>query len=53
MAWRGLTRMRTALWLLAGLDLQTAVATVIPQAPNVPSTVEAWLAGEEGPGVGV
>jgi cytochrome c biogenesis protein len=53
MAWRGLTRMRTALWLLAGLALQTAVATVIPQAPNVPSTVEAWLAGEEGPGVGV
>ncbi len=53
MAWRTLTRMRTALWLLGGLALQSAVATVVPQAPNVPGTVRAWLAGEEGPGAGV
>ena len=52
-AWRALTRMRTALWLLFGLALQSAVATVVPQAPNVPGTVRAWLAGEEGPGAGV
>ncbi len=53
MAWRALTRMRTALWLLFGLALQSAVATVVPQAPNVPGTVRAWLSGEEGPGAGV
>ena len=53
LAWRTLTRMRTALWLLFGLALQSAVATVVPQAPNVPGTVRAWLAGEEGPGAGV
>jgi cytochrome c biogenesis protein len=51
MAWRGLTRMRTALYLLAGLAVQSAVATVIPQEPNVPATVQAWLSGVEGPGV--
>lgn len=53
MGWRWLTRMRTALWMLLWLGVLTAVATVVPQAPNVPSTVEAWLAGEEGPGAGV
>jgi len=53
MGWRWLTRMRTALWMLLWLGVLTAVATVIPQAPNVPSTVEAWLAGDEGPGAGV
>ena len=51
MGWRWLTRMRTALWMLLWLGVLTAVATVIPQDPNVPSTVERWLAGEEGPGV--
>ena len=40
MGWRWLTRMRTALWMLQWLGVLTAVATVIPQAPNVPSTVE-------------
>jgi cytochrome c biogenesis protein len=45
--------MRTALWMLLWLGVMTAVATVVPQAPNVPGTVESWLAGEEGPGVGV
>lgn len=53
MAWRWLTRMRTALYLLGLLGLLTLVATVVPQAPNVPSTVEGWLAGEEGPGAGI
>jgi len=53
MGWRWLTRMRTALWLLLWLGVLTAVATVVPQAPNVPSTVQRWLAGEEGPGAGV
>jgi cytochrome c biogenesis protein len=52
MAWRWLTRMRTALYLLAGLAIQSAVATVIPQEPNVPATVQSWLSGDEGPGVG-
>ena len=53
MGWRWLTRMRTALWMLLWLGVLTAVATVVPQAPNVPATVERWLAGEEGPGAGV
>lgn len=53
MGWRWLTRMRTALYLLGALALQTAVATVVPQAPNVPSTAAAWLDGTEGPGAGV
>jgi cytochrome c biogenesis protein len=53
MAWRWMTRMRTALYLLGLLALLTLVATVVPQQPNVPGTVEAWLAGEEGPGAGV
>lgn len=35
--------------LLLWLGVLTAVATVVPQAPNVPSTVERWLSGEEGP----
>ncbi len=53
MGWRWLVRMRTALYLLAALALLTAVATAVPQHPNVPGTVEAWLAGEEGPGTGI
>ncbi len=51
MGWRWLTRMRTALYLLGLLALQTAFATVVPQEPNVPTTVRAWRTGEEGPGV--
>ncbi len=53
MAWRWLTRMRTALYLLGVLALLTVVATAVPQEPNVPSTVGRWLTGEEGPGAGV
>lgn len=50
MAWRWLTRMRTALYLLGILALLTLVATLVPQAPNVPTTVAAWRDGSEGPG---
>lgn len=50
MAWRWLTRMKTALYLLGVLGLLSLVATVVPQAPNVPDTVSAWRAGREGPG---
>lgn len=53
MGWRWLVRMRTALILLGVLGIMTAIATAVPQAPNVPSTVDAWLAGEEGPGATV
>lgn len=51
--WRRLRSMRTALWLLGVLALESIVATIVPQAPNVPATVRAWLAGESGPGAGV
>lgn len=50
MAWRWLKRMRTALYLLGILGLQTLLATVVPQEPNVARTVAAWRAGTEGPG---
>lgn len=50
MAWRWLTRMRTALYLLAGLGVLSLVATVVPQEPNVPGVVDRWRAGTEGPG---
>jgi cytochrome c biogenesis protein len=53
MGWRWLVRMRTALYLLGLLAVETLLATVIPQEPNVPSTVRGWLAGTEGPGAGV
>lgn len=53
MGWRWLVRMRTALYLLGILAVETLLATVIPQAPNVPGTVRAWLAGTEGPGATV
>jgi cytochrome c biogenesis protein len=53
MGWRWLIRMRTALYLLGLLALLTLVATIVPQQPNVPGTVESWLAGTEGPGAGV
>lgn len=51
MAWRWLTRMRTALYLLGCLALLTLLATVVPQQPNVPGTVADWRSGDEGPGV--
>jgi cytochrome c biogenesis protein len=50
MGWRWLTRMRTALYLLGLLGLMTMLATVAPQEPNVPTTVQDWRTGEEGPG---
>lgn len=50
MGWRWLTRMRTALYLLAALALLTLVATLVPQEPNVPTTVASWRTGEAGPG---
>jgi cytochrome c biogenesis protein len=53
MGWRWLTRMRTALYLLAALGVLSLVATVIPQEPNVPATVADWRAGVEGPGQAV
>ena len=53
MGWRWLIRMKAALILLGILAIQTAIATAVPQEPNVRSTVEAWRAGEEGPGVAV
>jgi cytochrome c biogenesis protein len=53
MGWRWLVRMRTALYLLAVVAIETLLATVIPQEPNVPDSVAAWRAGEEGPGAAV
>ena len=50
MGWRWLTRMRTALYLLAALGVLTLIATFVPQEPNVPSTVADWRTGEAGPG---
>ena len=50
MGWRWLTRMKTALYLLAALGVLSLVATVVPQEPNVPGTVSSWRAGTEGPG---
>lgn len=51
MAWRWLTRMRTALYLLGALALLTLVATLVPQEPNVATTVADWRSGVAGPGV--
>jgi cytochrome c biogenesis protein len=51
MGWRWLARMRTALYLLGVLGLETLLATIVPQAPNVPGTVASWREGTEGPGV--
>ncbi len=53
MAWRWLTRMRTALYILGVLGLLTLLATVVPQEPNVAGTVASWRAGTEGPGTTV
>ncbi|MFA9446260.1 cytochrome c biogenesis protein ResB [Egicoccus sp. AB-alg6-2] len=50
MGWRWLVRMRTALYLLGLLGLETLIATVVPQEPNVAATVDAWRTGAEGPG---
>ena len=51
MGWRWLSRMRTALYLLAALAALTLLATAVPQQPNVASTVARWRAGTAGPGV--
>ena len=53
MGWRWLVRMRTALYLLAVIGVETLLATIIPQSPNVPSTVAEWRLGTEGPGAWV
>ena len=53
MGWRWLIRMRTALYLLALLGLLSLLATVVPQEPNVATTVQDWRTGEEGPGEAV
>jgi cytochrome c biogenesis protein len=53
MGWRWLTRMKSALYLLAALGVLSLVATVVPQDPNVPGTAAAWRAGTEGPGQAV
>ncbi len=53
MGWRWLIRMKTALIMLGMLALLTAIATAVPQEPNVPSTVQSWRTGEEGPGASV
>ncbi|HEX9889766.1 MAG TPA: cytochrome c biogenesis protein ResB [Nitriliruptorales bacterium] len=49
--WRWLRRMKSALYLLGLLGVLTVIATLVPQQPNVPTTVRAWRAGTEGPGV--
>jgi cytochrome c biogenesis protein len=49
-AWRRLRTMRTALYLLGVVGLESILATIVPQRANVPSTVNAWLDGTEGPG---
>jgi cytochrome c biogenesis protein len=49
-AWRRLRLMRTALYLLGVVGLESILATIAPQRANVPSTVNAWLDGTEGPG---
>ena len=49
-AWRKLRKMSTAIWLLFGLAAASVVATFIPQEPVIPTTVESWRAGIDGPG---
>lgn len=48
--WRRLRTMRTALWLLGVLAVESIVATIVPQEVNVPETVADWRSGEAGPG---
>ncbi len=50
MGWRWLRRMKSALILLGVLGLLSLIATVVPQQPNVPTTVEEWRTGVAGPG---
>jgi cytochrome c biogenesis protein len=50
MGWRWLTRMRTALYLLGIIAVETLIATLVPQEPNVAATVARWRAGTDGPG---
>ncbi len=51
--WRRLRTMRTALWLLGVLAVESIVATVVPQEINVPQTVADWRSGVAGPGTAV
>lgn len=51
--WRRLRRMSTALWLLFLLAAASVVATFVPQEPVIPTTVESWRTGVDGPGEGV
>lgn len=51
--WRRLRTMRTALWLLGVLAVESIIATVVPQEINVPQTVAEWRTGESGPGAAV
>lgn len=48
--WRRLRTMRTALWLLGILAIESIIATIVPQEINVPTTVAEWRTGESGPG---
>ncbi len=52
-AWRWLRRMSTAIWLLFALAAASVVATFVPQEPVIPTTVESWRSGIEGPGTEV
>ena len=45
--------MRTALYLLGVVGLESILATIAPQEANVASTVAAWRDGTAGPGVAV
>ena len=42
--------MRTALWLLGVLAVESIIATIVPQEINVPQTVADWRSGASGPG---
>ena len=48
--WRRLRTMRTALWILGILSVESIIATIVPQEINVPQTVADWRSGEAGPG---
>lgn len=45
--------MRTALWILGILSVESIIATIVPQEINVPQTVADWRSGEAGPGEAV
>lgn len=51
--WRRLRRMSTALLLLFAQAVASAIGTIVPQEPLIPTTVAEWRAGEAGPGPAV